>query len=316
MSDLIQKGKEGAAWDKLMELAQGLEPRIRLAFIKAVTDARLAIDVKELTAYLESGQIAAAEQAVAQALSYKGLLPALQSALLVAAKEELAHASSLLGVTMHMDAYSPTAVKYAQEFSGKLIVQINRDQLLGVQNLITQALKDGRGNDATARDLRMLVGLDNQRITWVQNYRAQLEAGDLNALNRVLRDARSDTKILRTFQGGEKLSTVDINRLVERYANRQLMARAQNIARTESIDALSTGRELAWVQAVNDGKVFDVYSRWFCAPDERTCPICSAVPGMNPDGVALGQPFQTPIGPAMGPTLHPSCRCVVFTRPR
>jgi hypothetical protein len=43
----------------------------------------------------------------------------------------------------------------------------------------------------------------------------------------------------------------------------------------------------------------------------HNCSICRAIPGMNPDGVGLHEPFQTPIGPIMHPAAHPACRCAV-----
>ncbi len=313
---MIQKARDGKAWDTLMELADKLSPKIRTSFIRAATAARSSLDTKELIRLLESGQYAAAEEAVADAAAYQGVVPTLQTALLQAATQELATANAILGVTMHMDQYNPLVIAESRKYTGDLITQITDDQLFGVRATVTTALQRGTPIPSLARDLRQMVGLTSQQRTWVLNYREQLENSDLNALSRQLRDARSDGKILRLFQSGEKLSPSDIDKLVERYSNSQLMYRAENIARTESINALSAGNRLAWKQAVADGHATNVYSRWFTAPDERTCVLCKPIPSMNPDGVPLGTPFNTPVGQLLGPIVHPQCRCVVFSRPR
>jgi hypothetical protein len=44
-------------------------------------------------------------------------------------------------------------------------------------------------------------------------------------------------------------------------------------------------------------------------PDDRLRETHAAVPGMNPDGVALDGTFETPLGRSSGPPLEPLCRC-------
>ena len=44
----------------------------------------------------------------------------------------------------------------------------------------------------------------------------------------------------------------------------------------------------------------------------HNCPICAAIPGMNPGGVpAQGGEFTTDVGPVPYPPAHPQCRCAV-----
>ena len=49
---------------------------------------------------------------------------------------------------------------------------------------------------------------------------------------------------------------------------------------------------------------------WQTAADERVCPICSAIPLMNADGVPMGASYASPAGPVkMPPDPHTNCRC-------
>ncbi len=82
-----------------------------------------------------------------------------------------------------------------------------------------------------------------------------------------------------------------------------------------TINALNLGQQLGWRQARDNGLIDDSARRfWIVTPDDRLCPECAAVPGMNPDGVGLDEEFDTPYGPMEGPTLHPQCRCTEIMR--
>src|SRR5262249_17573663 len=101
------------------------------------------------------------------------------------------------------------------------------------------------------------------------------------------------------------------------YRNALLRDRARTIARTETIDASSAGQRALWDEARRAGYLGDDARRhWIITPDERLCPACEEMPKLNPDGVPLGEPYQTPDGgEKMGPTLHPRCRCAESLSP-
>lgn len=315
----LEKGRDGKLWDELMLLIdKRLAPAIARAFKEAVRLIQDGFTLKELAELLTAGQTVAAEQLVVRAGSMSGLKAATQRVLLEAAKDELARASRLFNIGLHLDHFSPTVVSFAEQHVGRLVTNIVADQRAVINDIIVDALKTGKHPYETAREIRLFIGLTPDQRRAVVNYRDALQRQDMNALARALRDRRSDPKILRLFQEGKPLTPLDINRLVEAYAERWLNHRAVTIARTESLQALNMGHRLAWVQAAADGK-FDaatLYRRWFTSPDERLCPVCQPIPGMNPDGVALWEAFQTPNGPVMDAPLHPNCRCVIFTRPR
>lgn len=104
--------------------------------------------------------------------------------------------------------------------------------------------------------------------------------------------------------------------LVERKAAQLRRRRAMTIATNETLTALSTAHQAFWEAAAGQAGVTGQLNRfWLIARDERTCEICRPIPSLNPGGVAMTEPFRTPIGPLMTPPAHVLCRCVVVYRP-
>jgi len=101
--------------------------------------------------------------------------------------------------------------------------------------------------------------------------------------------------------------------LVEKYIQRQLRYRAKMIARTETKNAAAAGSQLLWEQAQAEG-VLSLQARKYWLLSPGACPKCEQTAAMNPDGVLIGQSFQTPIGPRVHPTLHPQCSCGLSVR--
>ena len=135
-----------------------------------------------------------------------------------------------------------------------------------------------------------MVGLDTRRALAVENFRlAQIELG-------------------------LPLSRVD--ELTERFAKRKLRERSLMIARTETMNALNRGQQIAWEQATKDGLLNKTAKQeWIVTPDEilRNCPVCRTMDGqLRP----LGKTFLTGIGTSVsGPTAHPHCRCTLGMQP-
>lgn len=101
-----------------------------------------------------------------------------------------------------------------------------------------------------------------------------------------------------------------IDRMMRQLADEAMKRRAETTAATELWNAIQLGRESAAQQAERrSNEDVTVRKFWEVSWTERTCPVCAAIPGMNPEGVPVGEPFRTPIGPRMGPTIHPKCRC-------
>lgn len=190
------------------------------------------------------------------------------------------------------------------------------DAILGqsrevLKQTIMSSLRYGMDPEGVQIALRNVIGLTPRQAKAVANFRALLENGDSAALDRVLRDARFDGTVQRAIDSGVDIPQAQIDRMVERYAERQLAFRAETIARTEAMNAATGGIRDAYVQAVQSGKLFDseVKRHWLVCLDERLCPICASVPLMNPNGVGVMEPYLSVAGPLMTVGVHPRCRC-------
>lgn len=86
-------------------------------------------------------------------------------------------------------------------------------------------------------------------------------------------------------------------------------ARADTIARTESMRAANEGQQQAWDQAVEAGLLTGNEQQvWIVTPDDRLCPICEPLDGELAD---LDGTWNADGEDIDGPPAHPNCRCTV-----
>jgi uncharacterized protein with gpF-like domain len=152
----------------------------------------------------------------------------------------------------------------------------------------------------------------------VDNYRALLESGNRQALERELRDRRFDRTVEEAIANDEVLAPATIERMVSRYHDRFLDLRAETIARTESLRALSEARQEATEQIIEQTGILPeaVTRTWRATHDERTRDTHAAMDGQR---VGLTEPFISPSGaqlmypgdPSAPASETISCRCVV-----
>lgn len=220
-----------------------------------------------------------------------------------------------VATAMTFTLLNPSAVSFLQGYGFELITSLTLGARQTIAAIVTNAFTDGTPPKAQARQIREYIGLTPAQYQAVRNYRRMLESGDpgllRDSLSRQLRDARFDSTIERAIVNGTRLTRQQIERLVSRYAERQLKYRAEMIARTETIRAANAGQVEAWNQAQQQGLLSaTVRQKWIYTRDERTCTICPRIPGMNPEGVPIGGLFQSPVGLIrQPPDPHPQCRC-------
>jgi hypothetical protein len=207
---------------------------------------------------------------------------------------------------------------WAEQHAGQLVTQITQTTRDALGTAVRDAMAHGRTIGQLQQEVRGI--LTQVPITTPLQTPAQ-QAQHVRALTGLT--PRQGGQVERFREGllsrgitGDKLVT-----RVERKAAQLLRQRAEMIARTESITAAAAGQQALWEAAEREGLLDSGRARRFfvLTPDERLCAICRAIPGMNPDGVGLHEPFQTPIGPVMHPAVHPACRCSTvlgFTRRR
>ena len=218
-----------------------------------------------------------------------------------------------IGMALSFDMTSPEAIQFLSTYLMGLIKDVSLETRLAIQGVVGEAFKTGGHPYEQARSIRGMIGLTQQQSKAVENFRAALSgdpASMRQALTRALRDKRFDPTVLRAARTGANLSQDQIDTMTTRYYERYLKYRSENIARTETIRASHIGQRETWRQAQAQGYL-DPSDRqkWILTRDDKLCPRCQSVPKLNPEGVLLGEMFQSEDGPVEGPPLHPSCRC-------
>jgi SPP1 gp7 family putative phage head morphogenesis protein len=90
-------------------------------------------------------------------------------------------------------------------------------------------------------------------------------------------------------------------------------ARADVIARTESMKAANEGQRQLWEQAQDKGLLGkNAQQEWIVGDDEKLCPICQDMDGVQ---VGLDEDFNVDGEDIDGPPAHPNCRCTVALVP-
>lgn len=184
---------------------------------------------------------------------------------------------------------NPRAAMAARRQSYDLIQGVTEESKRAIRDL-TERLFSGQSTvRATGRLIRDHIGLTRGQSRSLWNYQMELQ---------------------QQFTANE-ISAKQLVDRVSRYRDELIAARAEVIARTESMKAANQGQLDSWMQAQSEGLIpEDAQREWVVTDDERLCPLCSPVPARGP--VGLYDPFTLGDGThLMAPPAHPSCRCTV-----
>lgn len=310
----LEKSRE-ARWRTLDELAASMEPGMRRTFIKAIEELREAVPLALLVTLVKAGLIEEIMQRYLASDALIAVRDVIRDAIVKAAKEEAASVPEMIKLGMRPDVFGTFSAETVRNESASLIQQLAIEQRKAIQTLIIEGAQNSRPTAAVAADIKQFIGLTEPQVRAALRYRKELETGDLNSLKRTLRDATSDNRILTGVREGRSLPSDFVSLRVDRYVENSLAARAVTISETESVRAVSAGARMLWRQAQIEGRVGELQRNWFTATSEA-CPVCKAIPRLNPNGVGMDEYFVTDLGPIFDTPVHPKCRCSVMIRPR
>lgn len=237
-------------------------------------------------------------------------------------------------LVLRFNTRAPAAEKWLSELSSTRIVEISNETRQVVRSLLTQGIADGRGPRSVALDLvgridpvsksRVggAIGLTDAQSQWAINARKELESLDANYLTRKLRDKRLDGAFKKAIESGEPMAEKQIDAAVSRLQARTLRYRGDNIARTESLSALSQGQNSAIQQAIETSELdAETIKLWDSSADGRTRPDHVAAENNYPDGIPFNESFNIggtmmkwPRDPSGGAGQVINCRCRLITR--
>lgn len=104
-------------------------------------------------------------------------------------------------------------------------------------------------------------------------------------------------------------------KLLDNHAKALRRARTKAVAGNAAHQIAEAAKLTGWQIAQRFGALpADQRRYWRTAGDERVRLAHAQVPGMNPNGVPLNQPFATPLGPCFTPPLEAGCRCKATLR--
>lgn len=312
--------------ERLLEQTEGAKAAISKEFMAAIKALAGKIDVRAIADLLRAGDIDGAIRSVTAAQIAAGMAPiaeTLTRQAIAAAQGAAATIPALERAEFVFSSTNPQANRFLHAYAMDKIRELTTETRAAVRQIVTQGVAAGQNPMTTAIDVRERIGLTQRQAQAVANYRRLLVDDPREALQRVLRNRRYDDKVLAAIANAKPMPAALIDKMVKEYGMRMLRYRSEVIARTESLRAVNAGNQLAWQQAVDEGKVpaSAVRRKWVFTHDKRTRHAHRLIPGMNKDGRGLNEPFATIDGPLMfpgdpngPPQATINCRCTLVYR--
>lgn len=140
---------------------------------------------------------------------------------------------------------------------------------------------------------------DPHAVAWIKKHTAETIEGISDTTRQAIRELVEEAFV----------DQFDVDALMDEIAS--VIGddqRAEDIARTETMDASNAGQHEAWTQAVDDGLLTgNEKQEWITTEDDRLCDDCNDMDGQQ---VGLDEEFESDeYGSVDGPTLHTKCRC-------
>lgn len=297
MLAIIRKDALADEKARLEQLLARMEKRVADAFRAFIAETTSEATVRHVVQLVTQGRINEAlgvidSQVANMAGSITSVFQDSATAEVVALVQQI---GGPLPITISFDPTNPRAAALMRAERLEFIREFSDEQRTVVRDAIASGLQSGEGPRQIAADFRASVGLTQSQLDTVANYRRLLEQGSADALDRALRDRRFDGSVQRAADGGKPLSADQIAKMVERYRQRMLAYRTENIARTEAGRALSLGRDEAMQQNIDSGTISAelVDQKWGTIIDGRER---FSHETMNGQVVPWGQPFISGAG--------------------
>lgn len=216
-----------------------------------------------------------------------------------------------IGDRFNFDLYNQATLDRLREEQDRLIQDLETSARDAIDTIIADGARMGLGPEDIVDDVRDLIGLTDRQALASLNYERMLRDLDPQVLERQLRNVAYDEQIQAAIDSGQILAGVAIDRMVDDYIDRSLDYRASTIAQTESTNAANAGLHDSYKQAIERGALPAAAITRFWQLADHPCPVCESIPDLNPDGVGVGEDFDSIDGPIDDPTVHVGCMCSV-----
>lgn len=303
-------------YDQARAVASRMEPAMSRAFLQVIEDTQKRINLGKLRAALAGGNLktiddAAGVNILRQRLGNDpDLLRISQRTTTAAGAGSAEILEDVTGLDFQFNHRDPRVIQYAREHGAQKIAKdVGEQAREAVRFVVASGADYGLTSQQQARAIREVVGLPSNWARAPLNLRRDIQDGNLaGALNRRL-SAVDKAKIRSRMQRGT-VTPEFLDEIQERYSQSLIHRRAKNIARTETLDAAHEGQRQSWTQAIEEGVLPQTTRRfWIVTADDRLSEDHAVIPGMNPEGRGMDEPFDTLDGPRMNPPLRTNCRC-------
>jgi len=329
MNAAIRKITASDAVAVFLRAAEGMDPKIAKAFISAIEAIRTRVPAETIARLIERRDFTSLEAAFAGHFTSTEWQPygkAIEQAVLAGVKATSSTQGVINGAQADFEiavGLNPRLEQFALTMTSTRIREIDQTTRDTIRQVLQRGLTAGDDPFAIARQIRGSIGLTRRQEAAVSNYERMLRALDPEALDRKLRDRRSDASVGRAIANDKALTDAQIRSLVDRYRDRYVKYRANVIARTESIRAVQGAQWELFQDMINKGQIDarQVRRTWINTNDGHVRNSHVQIPQINPRGVGQAETFTSPLGPILYPG-DPSalaantiqCRCAVFAR--
>lgn len=291
----------------------------RRRFIQTIRQIQASFDLGDIEQLIAERRF---DEALIQVeLAATNLSNAYITAYVLAGEDVFEFIGDSIGIQINFDQVNARAVAQMQVESLRLIREFTEGQRAATRVALVEGVIQGLNPRDMARLFRQSIGLTANQMRAVANFRRLLESNSAAALTRELRDRRFDSSLRRAISGEKPLTAEQIDRMVERYYQRSLAARAETIARTEALGAVHQASDEGFRQAIEAGLIEDeLTQKWRTAGDARVREPSHTF--MNGQTRPIGEPFRSGTGNLLrypGDNRAPAhdvvrCRCVKTTR--
>jgi hypothetical protein len=329
MNAVLRKMTASDAVAVFLRAAEGMDPKIASAFIAAIEQIRTRVPAEQIARMIERRDFVSLENAFSGHFSSTEWQPygaAVEQAVLAGVKATSDTQGVVNGAQEDFQiavGLNPRLEQFAITLTSTRIREIDQTTRDTIRQVLQRGLTAGDDPFAIARQIRSSIGLTRRQEAAVSNYERMLRALDPEALDRKLRDRRSDGTVERAIRADKELTEAQIRSLVDRYRDRYVKYRANVIARTESIRAVQGAQWELFQDMINKGQIDarQVRRTWIHTGDAHVRNAHLQIPSMNERGVGQNETFASPLGPILYPG-DPSalaantiqCRCAVFAR--
>lgn len=299
--------------DLYPKLGVEYEKKVRDAIDKAWDELRRFYTYKELETIIETKGVAGLFPLIDSLPEYvsSNIRPVIEEAVLNSGRAVIGILpTAALNTPLTFSLVLPSVSTYVNDYVAVRVRDISETSQLAIRSAINEAVVTGRNPVQIARTFRATVGLTHPQEMTVQRFKRALETGDRSYVDGLT--------LAPNVGDMDALSDKQIDKLVERYRLRASQSRAETIARTEALTAISVGQDLAIRTGQLTGAISNqLYKHWEWSKDGRTRESHVMTGELN-GWIPIDQAFITPLGPMMFPR-DPSgtaanvinCRCRV-----